>query len=139
MNTIDTVAVFGTLKKGLSNYWSMQRANWEFVWIDYVEVDGLEDCGFPMVTFKKWSGKWLEVELYNVPIEGIEWPLDSLEGYTPNSPYNLYNRVKIETKWGRTVWIYEIVRPIKDELETFYKFNEWEDLFYKWGEQNFNY
>jgi hypothetical protein len=110
----------------------MWLARWEYIWVDYIQVDKLEDCGFPMIKLSDNSNKWLKVELYNVPVEWIEWPLDSLEWYTPNCDYNLYNRVKIETKEWRSIWVYEIARDINDELEKHFYHTKWGELFYDW-------
>ena len=139
MNTIDKVWVYGTLKRNYWNYGSMKRAGWEYKGKDYVQFDKIDSCGFPMIKLSEESNKWLEVEVFNVSIHWIEWPLDSLEWYTPGSDYNLYNRVKTKTRSGDEIWIYEIDRDIVDKSEDYYTHNEGEDLFFNWTQEDFTY
>lgn len=131
-NTIDVVWVYGTLKRNEGNYGSMQRAEGEFVEEDYIQIDKVDNCGFPMVKLSEDSKRWLLVELFRVPIRGIEWPLDSLEWYTPNSPYNHYNRVKVKTFKGKEVRVYEIADDVIDKSENYYTHNEGDNLFFNW-------
>jgi len=132
-NTIDRVAVYGTLKKGFSNHRMMTLARGEYQWKDYVQFNKMGTCWFPMLKFSKNSNKWLEVEIYNVPITGIEWPLDGLEWYVPNSEYNLYNRIKVETKSGKKVWVYEIEEDIEDVSDNYFIEKKNNDLLYIWN------
>lgn len=132
-NIIDTVAVYGTLKKDCWNDSVMRMARWEYIWDDYIQIKDLQNVWFPMILLSNNSNKWLKVELYNVLEEGIKWPLDSLEWCYWDDVYNHYNRVRVETMWGKTVWVYEINRTdIQNDLENYYSHNEGETLFYNW-------
>ena len=131
-NIIDYVGVYGTLKRNEWNYGTMIRAEGEFVEEDYIQIDKVDSCGFPMVRLSEDSWKWLLVELFRVSIRGIEWPLDNLEGYSPNNEYNHYNRVKVKTLKGKEVWVYEINSDIVDRAEDYYTHNEGDNLFFNW-------
>ena len=131
-NIIDTVGVYGTLKQRHHNSSVMWMARGELVWTDYIKVDSLWAHGFPMVKLSDKGNKWLLVEIYNVPIDWIRWPLDSLEWYSEWGEYNFYNRVKVETESGREIWVYEYVWDVQDRLEEFYTHNNGENLYYNW-------
>jgi len=132
-NIIDSVGVYGTLKRWFNNERVMKNAWWEFNGTDYIRVKALQNIWYPMIKLSNNSNKWLEIEIYNVPLHWIKWALDWLEGYFWEwHPANLYNRVKVETKSGRDVWIYEINHKIKDELETYFTHIKGEELYYSW-------
>jgi len=131
-NVIDVVAVYGTLKREFGNNRVMKVARGEYIWEDYIQVKALQNVGYPMILLSDDSRKWLKVELFNVPVSGIEWPLDSLEGFYGDWLPNHYNRIKTETLKGRTVWVYEINEDIIDGLEEYYTHNEGPTLFYNW-------
>jgi len=132
MNIINKVAVYGTLKKAYANHSSMVSAGGEYIGKDYIQIERVDCCGFPMVKLSDSSKKWLEVEVYNVSLHWIEWPLDTLEWYTPWSTYNLYHRVKTITKNWAEVWVYEIERDVDDKSEDYFTHKEGEDLFFTW-------
>ena len=131
------VAVYWTLKRGMGNFWTMERAEWVYVKDAYIEVEKLDTCGYPMVrmaTKDKPTGKWLLVELFEVDKAWIEGPLDGLEGYTPGALYNHYNRIEVKTLEGDEVGVYEINREnIPDVLENYFTHKEGDNLFYNWN------
>ena len=122
--------VYGTLKRSKGNYSVMERAKGEYIGEDYIGFDKVWDCGFPQVKLSAESNKYLLVELFEVPEVGVEWPLDGLEGYNANSPYNHYNRVKTTTFLWKEIEVYEIVSEPIDCSENYFSHIEWDNLFY---------
>lgn len=132
IKTTDIIWVYWTLKQWFTNSVVMWIAWWELVWVDYVMVDELWWFWYPMARLSNDSSKWLLVELYKVPIDGISWPLDSLEWYSERWEYNLYNRIKVKTESWKEVWIYEYNWQVQNRLEEYYTHNKWENLYYNW-------
>ena len=108
------IAVYGTLKKEYWNHRVMVQAKWKFKDEDFVQVEKLKDVGFPCVKFSDKSKLWLNVELYEVDEDMIKH-LDRLEWYTPWSEYNHYNRIKVTTRAGKEVYVYEYNSHISDK------------------------
>lgn len=132
------VAVYGTLKKGLHNYSVMEAAEWKFVETNYVQIESLSDVGFPRILLSTDSDKWLQVEVYEVEKDKIQY-LDRLEWYMEWGQHNYYNRVKIPLQDWQQVYIYEYNWSIRDnQLENFFDTAEWETKFYNWT-RNYNY
>lgn len=129
---MELVAVYWTLKKWFWNYRVMERANWKFIWEDYIQFNKLDSFWYPMITLGNDTNTYLKVELFEVNKEWITWQLDMLEWYRENSQFNLYNRVKTKTLNWLDVWIYEINNDINNNKEKYYTHNEWDKLFYNW-------
>ena len=121
------IAVYWTLKRAEWNFWAMVRAKWEFVKEAYVEFEAVCWRWFPTAKFKKWTNKFLKVELFNVPLEWVTGPLDSLEWYP-----SFYTRKGISTIEWDTVIIYEIVRSIQDNSDDFLTKEEDWKKYYTW-------
>lgn len=133
---MNKVAVYGTLKKGFGNHRVMEKAQGKFIKEDYVEINHLWTCGFPMVKFVKEgdtpSNKWLKVEIYEVDDKGVTWPLDRLEGYTEGSDWNLYNRIKTLSLSWEEVSVYEIVNDNNNVIENYFVEEKDGKLLYDW-------
>jgi len=100
MNT--RVAVYGTLKKGLSNHHLMQQA--VFLGKDLLNNLVLYDLGpYPGACLAPSSG--IEVEVYEVNPATLA-DLDVLEGIDEeNSIQGLYHRRQLSTQYG-PAWVY---------------------------------
>lgn len=128
------VAVYGTLKKKwpewkpYGNHAAMVRAEGEFVKEAWVEFSHINWGWFPIAKFATWTDKLLKVELYNVPREWVEWPLDTLEGH----PTFYFRKEVVTTDWD-TVVIYEYRGQVDDRSEDFELESDVEDFkYYEW-------
>jgi len=135
LKDINLVAVYGTLKKAwpagmpYGNHSAMKRAGWRYVKDSWVEFSHINWGGFPIAKFETGTDKLLQVELYNVPREWVEWPLDSLEGHP-----TFYFRKEVVTTDGDTVVIYEYRWDVQDISEEFKLDSNVEDAdYYSWN------
>ena len=127
------VWVYWTLKKGHWNCHVMTRAKWVFVRKDHIEVSELDCVWFPRVKLWEWTWKFLEVEVYEVPLDGVLWPLDRLEWYSKDSSYNHYNRVVTTSLKGDEISVYEINSSIPiNQIENFFVEEDKRGKFYNW-------
>lgn len=126
--TWNLVWVYWTLKTWFGNYWVMEIAKWEFVKKDYVPFKQMAWRWFPITKFQwnDWT-KLLEIEIFKVSKEWIEWPLDRLEWYP-----HMYNRLEVQTESWETVTVYEYQRDFDDNSESFIEKEEWDKTYYSW-------
>ena len=96
------VAVYGTLKQGLSNHRLLRDSR--FLGRQRLTAITLYDLGsYPGARLEKSLG--IEVEVYQVSSATLK-QLDALEDYWPDNPeQGLYNRVTLPTRFG-LVWVY---------------------------------
>ncbi len=102
------VAVYGTLKRGLSNHELLQHAS--FVGEDCLTCITLYDLGpYPGARFEHSEG--IDVEVYAVDELQLQ-QLDALEEYLATAPdQGMYDRRQVLTKFGRA-WIYLYNREV---------------------------
>ncbi|ALO45725.1 gamma-glutamylcyclotransferase family protein [Pseudohongiella spirulinae] len=102
------VAVYGTLKRGLSNFPLLQGAR--FVGCDCLTDITLYDLGpFPGARPERSDG--VDVEVFELTVSHLS-RLDILEDYLSNAPdEGLYNRVLMPTRFG-PAWIYIYNPPV---------------------------
>jgi len=119
------VAVYGTLRQGHGNHWSMEQAQGELVGKGKtVENFNLYNLGaFPSVSLSHSSNKKpVVVEVYATDERGLTGPLDGLEGYP-----SFYNRTKVDVRLesGDVVeaWIYHI----DDDKGNLIESGDWEE------------
>lgn len=101
-SSVTKVAVYGTLKRGMSNHILLERAF--YLGSDFLEEITLYDLGeYPAARLEPSEGIYVEV----FEISGLMLKeMDLLEGYDSGAPENgLYNRVVCQTSHGRA-WIY---------------------------------
>lgn len=100
------VAVYGSLLTGLGNHGRMVQAEGKLLGEDTLapEYTMISLGGFPGL-YKEGTTP-IKVEVYEVSTEGLEGPLDRLEGYNKENPTNsMYIREKVPTIYG-DAWIY---------------------------------
>lgn len=135
-NKLNKVGVYGTLKKAFWNHRCMERAEGVFVREDYVQIKSLWSCGYPMAKFvHEWeenTNKWLKIEVYNVDDTWVTGALDSLEGYTPWSRYNLYDRIVVPSLSGEDISVYEICSNETNIIENYFVEEKDGKLLYNW-------
>ena len=92
------VGVYGTLKRGYSNYLFMERAGGDYIAnAETVDKYPMYQHGIPFLMEEKGLGHHVALELFDV--QDIS-PLDYLEGHP-----HLYKRKQIETTGG-LAWVY---------------------------------
>lgn len=95
------VAVYGSLRKGLSNHRLLEQADF----LGYTQTTGFKMYslgGFPFITHEQANEQdIITIEVYAVTQEEMR-RLDGLEGYP-----SFYNRELIDTPYGKA-WIYFI-------------------------------
>ncbi|MBL4834575.1 MAG: gamma-glutamylcyclotransferase [Pseudomonas sp.] len=96
------VAVYGTLKRGMSNHDLLQASS--FLGEDTLTNVTLYDLGlFPAAKFEASHG--ITVELFEIDDATLTC-LDRLEGYRPHAPeQSFYHRHRIDTRHG-DAWVY---------------------------------
>lgn len=96
------VAVYGTLKRGCSNCYLLDQA--EFLGVDTLNAITLYDLG-PYPAAREEPSQGIDVEVFAVNADQLE-RLDQLEGYFENEPEKgLYTRKLLSTRYG-TAWVY---------------------------------
>ena len=108
---MENVFVYGTLKRGKSNYKWMENAGGQF--ISEASLIGARMFSmkyFPAITFPKDTsqGDLIKGELFSVQDISV---LDRLEGYP-----RYYNRKQVETSEG-LAWVYFMDEEKTSELE----------------------
>lgn len=105
----ETVAVYGTLRRGESNHHLL--ANSHFKGTDKIPDLALYHLGsYPGAIREK--GAATEVEVYRVSPATLEM-LDTLEDFHPARPrQSLYLRKRVQTRFGQT-WLYLYNRPVQ--------------------------
>jgi gamma-glutamylcyclotransferase (GGCT)/AIG2-like uncharacterized protein YtfP len=132
-NDYFNVAVYWTLKRGYHNHRVMESAEWEFLTLDFVQIENLGECWFPYITLSEISDKWLEVEVYRVHKDNLRI-IDWLEWYQEWREDNHYNRKIVTTLLEDNVFIYEYNRPIdSDTLENHFVRSVPSPRFYSWS------
>ncbi|MEX0740826.1 MAG: gamma-glutamylcyclotransferase family protein, partial [Pseudohongiella sp.] len=102
------VAVYGTLKRGLSNYHLLEDA--EFMGNDILREITLYDLG-PYPGAKAEFSQGIEVDVFSVTTLQLR-QLDLLEDYLAESPDNgLYDRRMFQTRYG-PAWVYLYNPPV---------------------------
>lgn len=112
----------------------MTQAGGKFLCHDFLEVERLEISTadgtktFPHIIFKEWTWKFLQVELFEVPLDEMEDILDDVEGcLTDDSPYK---RVKLKTQGGKEVWAYDSNWWLGSDLEGFFMYSKMGKRYY---------
>lgn len=96
------VAVYGTLRKGEGNHRLLTNA--KYLGTEQISGSLYHYGGFPYAILN--NQHFFTSEIYEINSDQLA-ALDMLEGYRNSDKYNnLYNRVKIQTKFGPT-YIYE--------------------------------
>lgn len=96
------VAVYGTLKRGLSNDHYLQAAT--YLGNDMLDAITLYDLG-PYPGAKAEPSAGIEVEIFAVTPGQLQ-ALDELEEYLPETPSRgLYDRKMFDTRFG-AAWVY---------------------------------
>jgi gamma-glutamylcyclotransferase (GGCT)/AIG2-like uncharacterized protein YtfP len=102
------VAVYGTLKRGLSNYHLLEDA--EFVGSDRLRDITLYDLG-PYPGAKAEASQGIDVDVFSVTALQFR-QLDLLEDYLAESPgRGLYDRRVFHTRYG-PAWVYLYNPPV---------------------------
>jgi gamma-glutamylaminecyclotransferase len=126
------VAVYGTLKRGFGNHHFLRDA--KFIENDWVMIDAVASCGFPMARISEDSKNFLQCEVYSISDE-ILLNLDQLEGEG-----FLYKRVKTKTRKGNNVWVYHILQSIHSMSDVdLVGQNKQDEFFYAWPEMKSSY
>lgn len=116
------VAVYGSLRTGMSNYGVNLRAGAELVGkgrtVDNYDLHRYAGCYFPSVSLTHSDSEMpVVVEVFETTDAGLTGPYDSLEGYP-----SFYNRtvVPVVLDDGREVdaWIYHIDEKQKDVVSS---------------------
>ena len=96
------VAVYGTLKRGGSNFHLLEQA--EFIGADQINSIALYDLGpYPGACEERSGG--IGIEVFSVSPEQLAL-LDDLEEYMADAPtLGLYNRKLFTTRFG-AAWVY---------------------------------
>tara|TARA_R100001143_G_scaffold27728_2_gene27623 strand:+ start:1097 stop:1657 length:561 start_codon:yes stop_codon:yes gene_type:complete len=102
------VAVYGTLKKGLSNAHYLQHA--QYLGTDCLTEIVLYDLGpWPGARLERSLG--IDVEVYEIDTNQLQ-QLDELEDYDAIEPCNgMYDRIQIKTRYG-LAWVYLYLLPV---------------------------
>jgi gamma-glutamylcyclotransferase (GGCT)/AIG2-like uncharacterized protein YtfP len=102
------VAVYGTLKRGCSNYFLLEHA--EFLGVDTLTAITLYDLG-PYPGARQEPSQGIDVEVFSVSADQLE-SLDQLEGYFEHAPeQGLYDRKPLLTRYG-LAWVYLYNPPV---------------------------
>ena len=122
------VAVYGSLRKGMSNHRLNENAGAVHLFdgLTYENYDMHAYCpgGYPSVNLTgTQSGKPVKVEIYQVEYQGLLNSYDHLEGYSVANPENsFYNRTMVPIVLSPTgdmvmAWIYHIDEDNGDLVE----------------------
>lgn len=118
----DCIFVYGTLRRGERADLSKQFYAYG---VDFIAKDKINGKlyhlgGFPGV--KDVSSDFIQSapcvigEVFRIRDLSIAALLDAYESYNPDSPTTgLYNRSKVETEEGRTVWVYTYNHPVIED------------------------
>lgn len=106
------VAVYGTLKRGLSNDHYLQTAT--YLGNDSLNTISLYDLG-PYPGAKAEPSAGIDVEIFSVTAQQLQ-ALDELEEYEPEAPARgLYDRRLFSTCYG-AAWVYLYNPPVSGML-----------------------
>jgi len=118
MKTNDLVAVYGSLRRGLSNHRILGDS--EFI------GEGMIDSGFRMVSLggfpalhKSEESTPIKVEIYRPSCPEVYRSLDILEGYP-----SFYNREQVQIN-GKLTWVYFIENSSRLEGRTYVDSGDW--------------
>lgn len=115
---INKVAVYGSLRKGLSNHSVIEKSR--LLGFDFVEGFSMypinKSNGFPFA-LQDNSENSIKVEVYEINNESTKMRLDSLEGYP-----SFYDRVIIDTEFGKC-WIY--VLNMEKDTSSMVSISDW--------------
>jgi gamma-glutamylcyclotransferase (GGCT)/AIG2-like uncharacterized protein YtfP len=107
VNTHDKIFVYGTLKTGCGAN-SILQGRAEFICEDRIE-GSLYDLGsYP--GFKSEGSGLVSGEVWEITDDLLPRMLDNYEDYP-----RLYDRVKVQTEKGYTVWVYVINRTVTEQ------------------------
>lgn len=102
LNPSTRVAVYGTLKRGLSNHYLLQDAR--YMGRDCLTAITLYDLG-PYPGAKIQTSEGIIIEVFEVTQMQLA-ALDALEEYNTHAPeQGMYNRVQLKTRYG-SAWVY---------------------------------
>ena len=105
MNVHDKIFVYGTLKRDChANHFLQNRA--EFISEDRIEGSLYNLGAFP--GYKSEGSYLVSGEVYEITDENLPDMLDNYEGYP-----SLYDRVKVRTEKGYTVWVYVLNQQVQ--------------------------
>jgi gamma-glutamylcyclotransferase (GGCT)/AIG2-like uncharacterized protein YtfP len=108
LDGLTLVAVYGTLKRGLSNHYLIQDAL--YLGSDSLRAITLYDLG-PYPGAKSEVSDGINIEVFAVTDAQLQ-ALDELEEYNSEAPeQGMYNRLAFETRFG-TAWVYLYNRPV---------------------------
>lgn len=113
------VAVYGTLKQGQGNHALLQGSKFLGKDLTPPHYGFYSLGGFPAITLK--GNTPVPIEVYEVKDDIQMERLNRLEGYSEEGPNNFYDRMEIDTKFGKS-FIYFFTE------ETFNSFNRDERL-----------
>jgi gamma-glutamylcyclotransferase (GGCT)/AIG2-like uncharacterized protein YtfP len=123
---MNLVATYGSLREGFHNNGVMKRANGEFQFNGITKENyNLYSLGsFPAVSLAhNYNETPVVVDVYEVDDDGLQGPLDTLEGYP-----NFYNRTLVTIVDGigeeHQAWLYHID---EDRAASLVKSGDWAD------------
>lgn len=142
---MEKIAVYGTLKK----WWLWHKVMWkawaQYIKDDYIEIESIrnvisqDSCDFgheyPHIIFRAGTGKYVFVEVYEVPCDSLIKHVDTLEEYTwaEGDPYT---RKKIHTQSGEELWVYDSNWEIIHDEEDFFTWEKDSHRYYSWQDKN---
>lgn len=119
------VAVYGSLRKGLSNHLVLTESNAKYLGrFETKPIFSMYSLGgFPGL--KPKGSTSINMEVYEVDKKGLK-SVDGLEGYDANSDNNnFYNRVTLDTPYGEA-YTYLYVPSVQDR--DFVDSGDWKDF-----------
>jgi len=115
----DVVAVYGTLRKGCSNYHNLRlRDRADYLGEDYVlgSLYSAPHRGFP---FLVEGQEKVKVDLFKVRDSSLGKSLDGLEGFNPDRPQennNFYIRTAVSTLDGVVASVYHYSGEVQEDF-----------------------
>lgn len=106
------ISAYGSLRKSMGNY-QYYLSNAEFKGSFTTEpVYTLHSLG-PFPGLKTEGNNSIVMEVYEVTEKELD-RIDKLEGYDPNEKSTFYDRIEIDTPWGRA-FTYIYVNPLSED------------------------
>jgi gamma-glutamylcyclotransferase (GGCT)/AIG2-like uncharacterized protein YtfP len=108
MHVHDKIFVYGTLKSSHhANHFLRNRS--EFICEDRIEGSLYNLGAFP--GYKTEGSGMVSGEVYEITDESLPACLDSYESYP-----SLYDRIKVRTEKGYSVWVYVLNQPMTNNM-----------------------
>lgn len=120
----ELIAVYGTLRRGERMDLSKEEFKYGVAFQGADRINGrlYHLGGYPGLKLLPEPHCWdatdpaVTIEVFRILDLSIVAIMDAYEGYIPEKPYKgLYDRCRVETERGRTVWVYCYNHPVTED------------------------